>query len=311
MPFDNTVAITTQSVQIVDGNGNTVGTWNGSTGILTLTDPVNLFQLILEPGNPMLRAVAPSGSEINLNVNTNSTYIDFIPQKGPGIPGMTVGNITNNSLTAPDYRPQLTITGPTINTSTDFPEIILAGVGVNTATSDIELLADSIIIDADLQNYAGGRAFGNLVSLGRGIQASASATTNSAAVSAETVILTTGTMTFYTGRAYRVEIGGGLFSNTANNWGKFRVWKTSLAGTLLLDFTNQETLQNTGFVSEVSNVGYISNTTGSNITNTTLALTLQSNAGTVAMYGATNTPRYISVTDIGAASAYPMAVPIT
>jgi hypothetical protein len=146
---------------------------------------------------------------------------------------------------------------------------------------------------------------------GRGIRASASATTNSAAASVEAVILTTGTMNFQNGRAYRVEVGGGLLGSVADNHAVFGLRKNNLAGTSVFSWNRTRTLQSAGLINPVTLWAFLSNTTGADITGTALALTLIANTGTVTHVGAALMPRFVRVLDEGLASDNPQAAPIT
>lgn len=148
------------------------------------------------------------------------------------------------------------------------------------------------------------------VEQGRGVRAVSAQTTSSSNVAAETVVIQSPNLTFYNGRAYRVEIGGGVFGNTASNRAVFAVREDGLGGLLLLSFTAIQTLATAGQVTPVTLIGYLSNTTGADIVHS-LAVSLTPNVGTVAHYGAATLPRYVRVTDEGLASDNPQAAPIT
>lgn len=141
------------------------------------------------------------------------------------------------------------------------------------------------------------------VSLARGLRASAASAVNSAAIAAEAVVLTTGAMTFYDGRAYELRCECELLPSVANRAGvSFRL--NNLAGALLVSAS-----YNLPGQAHASFVGYVRRTAGTDLT-AVIVQTLVATAGTVTQVGAVNTVRTIEVRDCGAAADYPNAITV-
>ena len=191
--------------------------------------------------------------------------------------------------------------------------LVTWGNGTNTPAYTYEFLGGIVFVGGAAFPPKSTPFFIDGVSAARGLRASFSATTDSSAIgTTETVVATTSTMTFYNGRAYQVEVGGGLYGDTAGNFCTFAIRKNNLAGAQLLNFTGTETnTLHTSSVQPLHLVHYLSNTTGADITSTALALTMQSNTGNTQMWGRASLPRFVRVLDSGAAADNPQAAPIT
>lgn len=140
---------------------------------------------------------------------------------------------------------------------------------------------------------------GSPISMSRGIRGVISSTANSAAVSAETAVLTLGTFTFRDSRAYRIAIGGRVAGSVANG-ALFQVRRTSAAGTVI-GIIGAFPVTGSGGARPAHGECYVSNSTGSDITDA-VVLTLTASTGTCTHTAAANAKRYLEIRDAGAAS---------
>lgn len=131
---------------------------------------------------------------------------------------------------------------------------------------------------------------------------------NTAAVTAETIALTTNSFTFLAGRAYEIEIKGLASSTIANDRVQLRVRKTNAAGAIYYDTMSGLTVPAINVNASYDYRSVVINVTGSDITNV-LVMTYARNAGTgnVKITADATNPAYIKVNDIGLAATYPNA----
>jgi hypothetical protein len=135
----------------------------------------------------------------------------------------------------------------------------------------------------------------------------AAATSNTATIVAETVVLTITSVTLRKGTAYRVEAGvSHLAAATINAF--FRVRKTNIAGAVWA--TSTQFLGNGAIVNAPAQwAAYITPTV--DIVNTPVVLTMTA-SGTGSVYvGSAAAPRYFSITGAGRAADYPQAVQVS
>lgn len=136
------------------------------------------------------------------------------------------------------------------------------------------------------------------------INANSSTTTTT-----EAVAITTGSITFQNGRAYRISYKG-LGAGTVNgDQGQFRVRKTNTSGTAYIDSFSQY-LFNGNSMFNLENV--CANNSGADITAALVGTYVRaSGTGTVAVNASTNNVAFILVEDIGLASNFTNATAIT
>lgn len=150
-------------------------------------------------------------------------------------------------------------------------------------------------------------------SLGRGAQFNASATANSAAVGALTSVLSTSPSVFaiQPNRAYKFEVQASLQSNTvgADISGQCRANGTGVGSTLLIDFGRLYNNPVANLPYNMQPYGYFVNSTAGQI-GITLDFCISASAGTVLMAGSATRPRWMLVTDVGAATDYPWALSV-
>ena len=130
-------------------------------------------------------------------------------------------------------------------------------------------------------------------------------TSNSGAIGAETVVLIGGSMTFVSGRAYKVKWGQRLDHSVAQT-AIVRVRQTNISGTQLI-FWQQQVAAAAGnhYFFEAT----IRRTAASDLIDN-LVMTLATATGTVTARGAADTVRYMEVWDCGLASRFPQAIAI-
>jgi len=145
----------------------------------------------------------------------------------------------------------------------------------------------------------------NFVEQPMGLCAHTDSSANSAAVGAETVVMTLTKPTIKTGRAYEFIIRQTLAA-TATTIATTRVRENSAVGAVISDrFTHVDG----NFQSMILDVGKIKNVTGTDDNTKDAVLTLQSAAGTVQQVQSTTRWRSFELWDIGAASDFPNATP--
>lgn len=139
---------------------------------------------------------------------------------------------------------------------------------------------------------------------------SAYSNTPSSAVSSITAVLTLSSCVLTTGRAYSVENIGGVVADVTGRLADFSLFKNSTAGTQLAAFYRTTQVGSAGLQTNCYGKVYIRNSTAANLT-FNLVLTVASNAGTVSHYADASFPRSLVVTDVGAASDWPLAFAVT
>jgi hypothetical protein len=162
----------------------------------------------------------------------------------------------------------------------------------------------------NLGNYADLTLSG--ISAGRGIlqNALASSTVSSAAVGAETVVLTMTNVLFPQGRAFCCDFGSMMTASLGTNVGEFRLRATNAGGT---PYGDTGAFGPSAAAANIHAGGqfFLRRAFGSDFT-VTVVLTLQaSGGGTVTQVGTVFGPRFVLIRDIGAYSDYPNAVSVT
>lgn len=182
---------------------------------------------------------------------------------------------------APDTRvSQINLASP--DTAGDTPNIRLRPS--SGTTLDIFLDGTSVMVGPDHND------------IGRGIVNETDITASTAAISAETVVLTFPSMTYRASRTYRVDIDGGCDTTTANGFADIRLHKTNVAGQTLAEFFRFP-IPTVGVVYAAHGRMYF--TTGSSAVTASLVLTLQTTVGTCRLRVSTGSPFVSTITDIG------------
>lgn len=147
------------------------------------------------------------------------------------------------------------------------------------------------------------------VDQGRGLTDHTARTTNTAGVTGtETVALTSASVTFLAGRAYRVSVKGVVQSNTAGDTVQIRVRKTNTAGAIYLDSFTGLRINVAGDNTPYCLENVIRNHTGADVTAALVMTYVRgSGAGTVLVAADAVNPAYLQINDIGASGSYPSA----
>lgn len=132
---------------------------------------------------------------------------------------------------------------------------------------------------------------------------------NSAAIGAETVILTLGSETYIPGRAYRIEVRGRVQGSVANT-ATFRVrFGTTVAGFLFCTLGGVPvTTAGANTAAAVNLERYVQVDGGDPPITSAFVITMAANAGTATMLGAANEPFYVTIRDVGANTDFPEAI---
>jgi hypothetical protein len=132
--------------------------------------------------------------------------------------------------------------------------------------------------------------------------AQAALTATSAAVTAETVVITLPSATYAANRAYKATLEAGITTTGAAVYGDIRLKKTNTAGQTLGEYFR--------FPAPTTTTVYPAHgtrifTTGASAVTAALVITLQVPAGTVAMFASAGSPSLITIDDCGLDSDYP------
>lgn len=132
---------------------------------------------------------------------------------------------------------------------------------------------------------------------------------SSTTTTTEAVAITTGSITFQNGRAYRITYKG-IGAGTVNgDLGQFRVRKTNTSGTAYLDSFGLY-LNNGNSLFSLQNIA--ANNSGGDITAALVGTYVRySGTGSVSVGASTNNAAFILVEDMGVASNFPNATAIT
>jgi hypothetical protein len=165
------------------------------------------------------------------------------------------------------------------------------------------VIAGDASISGDL-TVAGGKA------LGRGVVMVNVSTANSGTYTTTlTNIANLNGLVLKPGRAYRISHGPGVQHNTAATYADFRLQRTSGTAATLWEFYRYP-VPTANVITAVQGEAYISNTSAGNIT-LDIQLQAAASAGTGYHAGAATRRRYIMAEDVGLATDYPMAYPLT
>ncbi|MEH0535754.1 hypothetical protein QBB31_14120 [Streptomyces scabiei] len=165
-----------------------------------------------------------------------------------------------------------------------------------SAQSTAKLTSSGFAIDRDLSVYG--------KSQGRGFVAQKTLAANVTFSSTETALITTGSIMFKTGRAYRVSLWG-LHSAASDSYALYRIRKNTVSGTIYKDQIRVNNLQASTANAAVSVQTILTNTTGSDVT---AALCWTGTQGGVAqmwtLAASSSNVAYLLVEDCGAADDY-------
>lgn len=181
------------------------------------------------------------------------------------------------------------------------------GLGIHRAITITQGVTSAIVSFGTAFVQIGGPLEIDGVSAGRGLRDFVSSVANTAAIAAETVVLTGNVITWTAGRCYRVEMHQLSTSAGGATLALFNVRRTNLAGAIKL---GESITINGGGVTTCQFAGLIRNATGANISDRIVATMASFPAGTVTGNGAATTVRWLKIDDIGDAAAYPNVIQI-
>ncbi|MGR3872715.1 hypothetical protein ACUXZZ_29670 [Streptomyces graminifolii] len=165
-----------------------------------------------------------------------------------------------------------------------------------SAQATAKLTSSGFAIDRDLSVYG--------KSQGRGFVAQKTLTANVTFSSTETALVTTGSITFKAGRAYRVSIWA-LHSAASDSYALYRIRKNSVSGTIYKDQIRVNSLQSSAANAVVSVQTILTNTTGSDITASLCWTGTQGGiAQTWTLAANSNNVAYMLVEDCGSTDDY-------
>ncbi|MFM9493669.1 hypothetical protein ACKI1Q_08525 [Streptomyces galilaeus] len=166
----------------------------------------------------------------------------------------------------------------------------------SSTQSSAKLTSSGFAIDRDLSVYG--------KSQGRGFVAQKTLTANVTFSSTETAIMTTGSIRFKSGRAYRVSLWA-LHSAASDSYAVYRIRKNTVSGTIYKDQIRVNNLQASAANAAVSVQTILTNTTGSDVT---AALCWTGTQGGVAqtwtLAASSSNVAYLLVEDCGSADDY-------
>ncbi len=134
-------------------------------------------------------------------------------------------------------------------------------------------------------------------SLSRGYRNRVISAISSAAVAAETVVMSLPAFDYKAGRAYEVKITGQFALSAAANQAIFRIRKTNAAGQLLADYGRSVSTTVNGTALNLANINFTVGAAAD--VNAVLVLTAQATAGTVQVFAGAGFPRKVEVWDVG------------
>ncbi|MFC8008649.1 phage tail protein [Streptomyces cinereoruber] len=212
----------------------------------------------------------------------------------------------------------MVITPGAYNPTANAPRMILT----TSATGTAKFLVDSLFGGKPDITFDGPTTVGETLDVakrllvgsvdqGKGLRRFQAIQTNTATTTTtEIAAITTPTLVFEAGRAYRISYHGLLLSTVANDIVRCRIWRGSIGvgGVSLVDtinaypipLANQHVLMDTAQV--------VTNTTGSNISAVLIGTVLRTaGTGNVQIVANANNPAWLHVEDIGLATDYPSA----
>ena len=175
-------------------------------------------------------------------------------------------------------------------------ELYVRDAPPDSARSSARLTSSGFAVDRDLSVY--GRV------QGRGFVTQRTLTTNVTFSSAETAVITTGSITFKAGRAYRISIWA-LHSAASASYALYRIRKNTVSGTIYKDQIRVNNLQGSSANAAISIQTILTNTTGSDVTAALCWTGVQGGvAQTWTVAASSSNTAYLLVEDCGSADDY-------
>lgn len=128
-------------------------------------------------------------------------------------------------------------------------------------------------------------------------------------ITALTAVLTLPSCVFSAGRAYSVEVIGGLYSDADGRYADMSVFKTNTSGTQYLAFYRKRLTPAPKQV-DAYTLGYVRRSAGTDLT-TDIVLAVTPDAGNIVFDAAASRPRALVVRDVGTAAQYAWAFDVS
>ncbi|WP_431976091.1 hypothetical protein [Micromonospora haikouensis] len=202
------------------------------------------------------------------------------------------------------YAPTLRLMSPHVPGYPDPPSgpvvsvILMRAVDEEGRASEIMLSAGRVLVPGDLLVAGRDQGRGKVAETVARNSATGIGTT---ATAAETI----NSVTFRSGRAYKIEVGGGVYSSTDGTLARRSI---AVGGTVIANLLGVRCVSGSNVIDAYSAL-YLRRTATTDRT-TSIAHMVSASAGTVARYGAADAPRWIAVHDVGAAADFPEATTI-
>ncbi|MER6206534.1 hypothetical protein [Streptomyces sp. NPDC001642] len=165
-----------------------------------------------------------------------------------------------------------------------------------SAQATAKLTSSGLAIDRDLSVYG--------KSQGRGFVTQKALTANVTFSSTETALITTGSITFKAGRAYRVSLWA-LHNAASDSYALYRIRKNTVSGTIYKDQIRVNNLQASTANAAVSVQTILTNTTGSDVTTALCWTGVQGSvAQTWTLAASSSNVAYLLVEDCGSTDDY-------
>ncbi|MFF3378116.1 hypothetical protein ACFYXF_34835 [Streptomyces sp. NPDC002680] len=289
-------AATGQRVVISPGNTNPeTGSIEFYSGSANESAPAELNTAIAYSSEGSVTYEIPSLSLSAPMVNGSAQETGlFLQAHVPGYAG-SVFNLYANELSGNGVA-YINGYGADTSTAGSSIELHVRDAPSGSARSTATLTSRGLALDGDLSIHGRDQ--------GRGFVAQRTLTANVTFSSTETALITTGSITFKTGRAYRVSISA-LHSAASDNYALYRIRKNTVAGTIYKDQIRINNLQGSSASAAVTVQTILTNTTGSDITT---ALCWSGAQGTVAqtwtITASSSNTAYLLVEDCGSADDY-------
>lgn len=253
-----------------------------------------------QDGNAELNDVTVRGKLVTSNasgafvlVEANGAFaLVALQPPDSATPGVTFGSAFVYADSGGD-APALHINGPTVETPSfrSAGQLVL-GVDLGSLDSTVGLSAGQVLVGPDQTE------------IGRGFVVAAEATADTAAITAETVVLTAGSKTYRKNRAFRVVSDSRYVLAAAAVTTPLALWRkgTTTAGVSLIDAGRFDLPASTNTFGRF--LGGVFTTGPADVT-TQICMTLSSPGTAVTQKGAAGSPRRFEIHDIGPASRYP------
>lgn len=252
-----------------------MGWSNQQTEDLTIPPEGGPVQIFIGSGSPFSIAAGALAAIIFQWQTDEAMMIDILRSADTHTGQLRLSNVDHTGLTAQYWNAYY-------NETTGYASFLMG----DATTNEVGILSSDFTIDS--------------VSQGRNKRVAAGINVNSAAIAAETVVLTTASATYTAGRAYEVRIGGRVQASAANT-SVFKLrFGTTTAGGLVATFGGVSA-QAAGATAapNVSLDRYVIRDAADGDLTTQFCVTLTATAGTSTLLGATNEPSYVELTDVG------------